>query len=139
MSLKLPQNFLDQIKSHCQEAYPHECCGALIGSISGDDKTVSSVERLTNSEPEHPQRMFVINPTDLNNIQLRLRNSGQDIIGFYHSHPDSPAKPSSTDLEWAWPVYSYVIVRVDNGVVAEIFSYVLDDSGDNFENEDLDQ
>jgi proteasome lid subunit RPN8/RPN11 len=47
------------------------------------------------------------------------------VLGFFHSHPDHPARPSAFDLEHAWPYYSYLIVSVVDGKVAGIASWRL--------------
>jgi proteasome lid subunit RPN8/RPN11 len=57
-----------------------------------------------------------------------LENTGLAIIGFYHSHPDHPARPSDFDREHAWPFYSYVIVSVATGRAAGMASWVLDET-----------
>ena len=114
--------------AHCESAYPHECCGALIGRADGEKNLVAGLRPLRNAEPNSPERRFVVDPQELNALDRELRASRQDetIVGFYHSHPDSPARPSSTDLEWAWEGYSYVIVSVEQGKIAYTFSYRLD-------------
>jgi proteasome lid subunit RPN8/RPN11 len=56
-----------------------------------------------------------------------VREEGQEIVGYYHSHPDHPARPSAFDAEHAWPWYSYLIVRIDRGRGADLASWVLDD------------
>ena len=114
--------------AHCVSAYPHECCGALIGHSDNDRNIVSELRTLRNAEPNSPERRFVVDPQELNLLDRSLRASerGETIVGFYHSHPDSPARPSSTDLEWAWEGYSYIIVSVEQGKIAYTFSYRLD-------------
>ena len=59
-------------------------------------------------------------------------------MGYYHSHPDHPARPSAFDAEHAWPWYSYVIVRVDRGRGADLASWVLDDERSVMHPESLD-
>jgi proteasome lid subunit RPN8/RPN11 len=128
MPISISPLTIEQIKAHCIYAYPHECCGALIGVIKNGEKMVTAGELLTNAEPHSPERRFVIDPVELNTLERKSRANGHDIVGFYHSHPDAPARPSSTDREWAWPVYSYVIVSVEKGEIADIRSYELDEN-----------
>jgi proteasome lid subunit RPN8/RPN11 len=132
MPLNLPQSILTQIQAHCTRSYPNECCGALVGKIGGDIKTVISAPSLTNAEPTNPERRFVIDPSELNALEQSARADGNEIVGFYHSHPDCPARPSSTDLEWAWPVYSYMIVSVEKGEIADVKSHELNDTSTAF-------
>ena len=129
MTLSMPPKLRSAIHTHCRAEYPHECCGALIGTLSGDLKTVVRTERLENAEPNSPERRFVIDPAQLLAVERAARQEGLDVIGFYHSHPDAPARPSPTDLEWAWPVYSYLIVSVTGGDIADTRSYVLAEGG----------
>jgi proteasome lid subunit RPN8/RPN11 len=79
-----------------------------------------------NRRTDDPHR-YLISPDDLRLIEARLRSSGQEVMGFYHSHPDHPATPSAFDTEQAWPWYSYIIVGVDRGRAAELASWVLAD------------
>jgi proteasome lid subunit RPN8/RPN11 len=126
VSLSIPESVVESIKTQCVHAYPHECCGAMLGKILGAAKSVSHVQALANAEPSNPERRFVIDPDELNSVDRIARDAGLEVVGFYHSHPDAPARPSSTDREWAWPVYSYVIVSVMQGAVADIKSYELE-------------
>ena len=66
-------------------------------------------------------------PDDLRRLETEARADGLEIVGYYHSHPDHPARPSAFDTEHAWPWYSYLIVRIDRGSAADAASWVLDD------------
>ena len=90
-------------------AYPHECCGALIGR----DGVVTEAFALPNTTEEGPRRRFLVRPDDYRAAEARARETGLELLGFYHSHPDHPARPSQYDLDHAWPLFSYVIVSVD--------------------------
>ena len=65
------------------------------------------------------------------------REKDLDIIGFYHSHPDAPARPSQYDLEHAWPWYSYVIVAIKSGEADAMTSWVLQEDRQTFGEEDI--
>lgn len=73
------------------------------------------------------RRRYAIAPTDLLKAQKAARDRHLSVIGIYHSHPDSPAIPSSFDLECAWQQYSYIIVSVRQGKTSDIKSWSLDD------------
>jgi proteasome lid subunit RPN8/RPN11 len=60
---------------------------------------------------------------------------GLDVVGWYHSHPDHPARPSEYDREHAWPWYSYIIVSVTKGVAGEMTSWRLQDDRAGYEKE----
>ena len=96
------------IRTHGQETYPHECCGALVGR--GDH--VSAVVALPNTTEEGPRRRFLVRPSDYREAEHRAGELGAELLGFYHSHPDHPARPSQYDLDHAWPTFAYIIVAV---------------------------
>jgi len=99
------------IRAHGRETFPHECCGALLGR----DGTVQEAHALPNTTEEGPRRRFLVRPDDYRGAEKRAREAGLDLLGFYHSHPDHPARPSQYDLDHAWPSFSYVIVSVMAG------------------------
>jgi proteasome lid subunit RPN8/RPN11 len=102
------------IRAHGQETYPHECCGALIGS--GD--RVTAIVALPNTTEEGPRRRFLVRPSDYREAERRASELGGELLGFYHSHPDHPARPSQYDLDHAWPNFAYIIVAVAGDGVA---------------------
>jgi proteasome lid subunit RPN8/RPN11 len=100
---------IDQaIRRHGEETYPHECCGALVGS----DARVTAVVALPNTTEEGPRRRFLVRPSDYRLSEERAAALGGELLGFYHSHPDHPARPSQYDLDHAWPTFAYIIVNV---------------------------
>jgi proteasome lid subunit RPN8/RPN11 len=114
--LKISPRDYAEIRRHGEETYPHECCGVLLGQMDGDVRTVTSIARCGNTRTDSPQNLYHIDPKELVRIQRHARERDEDIIGFYHSHPDHPAQWSKTDLEEAhWISCSYVITRVAQG------------------------
>jgi proteasome lid subunit RPN8/RPN11 len=114
--LKIRAKDYDEIRRHGEETYPHECCGVLLGQMEDDVRTVTSTARCGNTRTDSPQNRYHIDPKELVRIQREARGRKEDIIGFYHSHPDHPAQWSKTDLEEAhWIGCSYVITRVASG------------------------
>jgi proteasome lid subunit RPN8/RPN11 len=127
MTLRLPGALLEQIRRHGEAAYPAECCGAMLGKTDQDGfKEVARLAPAVNRRTDDPHR-YLITPDDLRRLEVEARTEGLEIVGYYHSHPDHPARPSAFDTEHAWPWYSYLIVRVDRGSGAEAASWVLDD------------
>jgi proteasome lid subunit RPN8/RPN11 len=116
---------IEEIRREGEQAYPGECCGILAGR-TGNVKEVLRLVPALNRRTDDPHR-YLISPDDLRLIEARLRSSGQEVLGFYHSHPDHPAAPSAFDTEQAWPWYSYIIVGVNRGRAAELASWVLVD------------
>jgi proteasome lid subunit RPN8/RPN11 len=106
--LDLPTEVDAAIRRHGQETYPHECCGALIGAGDRVDAAVA----LPNTTEEGPRRRFMVRPSDYRMSEKRASEMGGELLGFYHSHPDHPARPSQYDLDHAWPNFAYIIVNV---------------------------
>ena len=102
------------IRIHGQETYPHECCGALVGR----DGVVTDIVGLPNTTEEGPRRRFMVRPSDYQLAERRATELGGDLLGFYHSHPDHPARPSQYDLDHAWPTFAYIIVAVEGAAMA---------------------
>jgi|SRR5215472_4165862 len=114
--LKIGQKDYEAIRRHGEETYPHECCGVLLGQMDGDIRVVTSTARCGNTRTDSPQNRYHIDPKELIRIQREGRERGEDILGFYHSHPDHPAQWSQTDLAEAhWIGCSYVITSVTKG------------------------
>ena len=117
------------IRSHGQETYPHECCGALIGR----DDAVTAVVALPNTTEEGPRRRFMVRPSDYQLAERRASELGGELLGFYHSHPDHPARPSQYDLDHAWPTFAYIIVAVADGTAGDMTVWYLQEDRSRFE------
>ena len=144
------------IESHGESGYPDEVCGFLIGTSEGDDKTVTALKAIENTwddggAPEFAavgdafagasrRRRFKIPPDEYFAADREARGNGLSVLGFYHSHPDHPARPSEHDLQLAreiFPGYSYIIMAVRAGQAAEITSWVLRDDYSEFDREEI--
>src|SRR5512146_467371 len=125
--LKIDQTCYRQLRRHGEETYPHECCGVLLGRAADDDQRLVTVAVAAgNTRTDSHKHRYNIDPRELIAIQRQARERGLDIVGFYHSHPDHPARWSPTDLAEAhWLGCSYVITRVENGRAVETNSFVL--------------
>ena len=121
------------IREHGVETYPNECCGALIGR----DGIVTHTFALPNTTEEGPRRRFLVRPQDYREAEKRATEAGGELLGFYHSHPDHPARPSQYDLDHAWPSFSYVIVSVRAGVSEDMTSWRLREDRSAFDPEPL--
>ena len=130
--LKLSPKDYAAIRQHGEETYPHECCGVLLGTMDGDQRIVTSTARCGNTRTDSPQNRYHIDPRELVRIQRQGRERGEDIVGFYHSHPDHPAQWSSTDLAEAhWISCSYVITSVSQGKADVTNSFELGGADEN--------
>ncbi len=141
--LKLSSLEYESLRRHGEETYPHECCGVLLGRFTDEEgvRMVTSTVRCGNTRTDSPQNRYNIDPLELVRIQREGRERGEDIVGFYHSHPDHPARWSTTDLAEAhWIACSYVITSVEKGKSAATNSFELcgtDESDKGFVDEKL--
>src|SRR5436853_3036600 len=127
--LRLSPDVAAAIFRHGEETYPHECCGALVGR-GGD---VIAAVPLPNTTEEGPRRRFLVRPSDYRLAEARAGELGGELLGFYHSHPDHPARPSQYDLDHAWPTFAYVIVAVASGAAQRATVWFLKDDRSAFE------
>ncbi len=137
--IELNQNQIDEIRKHGEQDYPYECCGLLIGSFVGDvRKQVAETYPISNAREEEAKRnRFLIRPEELVRGERSARQKGLDVVGFYHSHPDDRAVPSTYDLEHAWPTYSYIIVSVREGSAGELLSWEMEADRSKFNPEEI--
>jgi proteasome lid subunit RPN8/RPN11 len=117
------------IRKHGEATYPHECCGALVGT----DGRVRSAVELPNTTEEGPRRRFLVRPSDYRLAEQKASELGAELLGFYHSHPDHPARPSQFDLDHAWPNFAYVIVAVASGAARDMTVWFLKEDRTNFD------
>jgi len=111
VELALGTGVEEAVRRHSRETYPNECCGALIGW----GVEVRHAVGLANTTEEGPRRRFLVRPADYKQAEEEASRLGGDLLGFYHSHPDAPARPSQYDLDHAWPTFWYVIVAIEQG------------------------
>lgn len=124
---------LEDIRRHAVETYPYECCGALIARGG----RIVEAFRLPNTTAGEARRRFQISPSDYRQSEQRAAAQQATLAGFYHSHPDHPARPSPRDLEQAWPNFTYIIIAVTAGEAGELTSWRLRDDRSGFDQEDL--
>ncbi len=131
---------LEAIQRHAAGTYPEECCGFLIGRAGAAATLPTVVARVVpagNERQDSRHNRFLIHPDAVLAAHKEARAAGLDVVGYYHSHPDHPAKPSDFDREHAWPGLSYVIVSVEGGRAAEARSWRLSDDRERFEEEEI--
>jgi len=130
--LKITRVNYDSLRQHGEETYPHECCGVLLGQIDDGVRIVTTIARAGNTRTDSAHNRYNIDPKELIRIQSEGRKRGEDIIGFYHSHPDHPARWSQTDFAEAhWYGCSYVITSVEKGKAVLTNSFALEGSDEN--------
>ena len=103
---------------HGEADYPYECCGLLIGHF--EDGKKNRQRNFSNfhsaREEEAKRNRFLITPQEFSRGEKKAKQKNLDVVGFYHSHPDHPARPSAFDFEHAWPLRTrYIIVSIIRG------------------------
>jgi proteasome lid subunit RPN8/RPN11 len=144
-TLKISAEIAQQIRQHGAQTYPHECCGALLGRDDADGdvgvqfpmREIVALFPLTNRREDSPHNRFSVTAEDVRDAEKAAREKKLDVVGWYHSHPDHPARPSQYDREHAWPWYSYVIVSVANGKPVEMTSWRLSDDRSEYACEEI--
>jgi len=139
LELGITAELAEKIREQGVETYPYECCGALLGTDhavlanvpnqeSGRiSREVLSLFPLVNRRDDSPRNRFAVTADDVREAEKAASAQGLEVIGWYHSHPDHPAKPSDFDRDHAWPWYSYIIVSVHTGVPQDMTSWRLKD------------
>jgi proteasome lid subunit RPN8/RPN11 len=135
--LKIQNSLLQRIHAHGVETYPHECCGALLGRDDDNGREIVELMPLENRRNDSPRNRFEVTPDDVRMAEKTARDKKIDLIGWYHSHPDAPARPSEFDREHAWPWYSYIIVSVQKGEPKDTASWRLRDDRAAYDSEKI--
>jgi len=135
LPVKISSQAYANLLNDLQSAYPDEGCGFLLGNESGE-RNIEETLKVDNSKEGDKRRRFEIKPTDYMRAEKYAEENNMTLLGVYHSHPDHPAKPSEHDLKQAVPFFSYIIVSVMEGEIADITSWQLGDSG-YFEEENI--
>lgn len=105
----------DVMVAHAEATFPNECCGAMLGNIDGDTKSVTQAVVIENSYTGAQGARYELRPEDLLEADRKARAAGLDLIGIFHSHPDCDAYFSKTDLENSCPWYSFVVLSIKSG------------------------
>ena len=136
--IAIAEQLLTEIREHGIRDYPYECCGLLLGRFDADRKVVTETYPISNAREESAKRnRFLITPDELMRGERYARDHSLEVVGFYHSHPDSPAVPSQYDLEHAWPTYSYIIVSTSADRANDLFSWEQEPDRSRFNQEEI--
>ena len=135
MSLRLGSEDRERIHAHLCRAYPDEGCGVLLGRDGEGAREVVGIMAFENRREDSRHNRYLLAPEQFLAAERAARGAGLEVIGFFHSHPDHPARPSAFDLQNAWPYYSYLIVSVERGVAGDTRSWRLADDRSRFEEE----
>jgi proteasome lid subunit RPN8/RPN11 len=140
--LTISTELADNIRAQGAETYPHECCGALLGRDRevADRRVfreICGLYPLVNRRDDSPRNRFSVTSQDVLDAEKAARQQNLDVVGWYHSHPDHPARPSQYDRDHAWPWYSYIIVSVANKIPEDLTSWRLAEDRSEFQNEEI--
>ena len=133
--LKISEELAGRIRAQGVETYPHECCGAILGRDGERAREVLGLMPLANRRNDSPRNRFEVTAEDVRLAEKTAREQQLELIGWYHSHPDAPARPSEFDREHAWPWYSYIIVSVQSGQPRDMNSWRLRDDRSAYDSE----
>ena len=137
MRIKIQSVHIEEINSHGEETYPEECCGILIGKYEDNIPKVLEIRKMKNVNSESKKTKYSIDTLEILSLEKELEDKELEMIGIYHSHPDHPSRPSETDLQYAWPNLSYIILSVDNGKANTLTSWRLDIKTEEFVEETI--
>ena len=138
MSIQLSAEQLETIARHGETTYPYEGCGLLLGRQVEGRKTVEEILPMENARESNAQHnRYLIPPETVIAGEQLAAQKGLDIVGFFHSHPDHPERPSEFDREHAWPWYSYLITSVQQGQAVTTAAWTLADDREAFHAEEM--
>ncbi len=130
--LTVSKEVYNQVVDHVKASYPHECCGVLVGEIQGDVKKAHEAHPIKNLNTERAHDRYNMDPIEFSRVEKDIAKRKLEIVGIYHSHPDHPSRPSQTDFQHAWPVYSYIIFGIAKGVEIYAQNWCLNDENTQF-------
>jgi proteasome lid subunit RPN8/RPN11 len=107
----------EQVRAHASDGYPYEVCGMLIAAPGAG--VVTQTRRVRNTIVDRARDRYEMDPLDQIRIQRECDDTGLEIVGYYHSHPDHPAQASITDSRRSWAGPVYVIVSCVGGQVVD--------------------
>ncbi len=138
MSVKLNPAQMAAIARHGEQAYPYEGCGLLLGRTVDGHKIVEEILPVENARESNAQHnRYLIPPNAVLKGEQLATQKGFDVIGFFHSHPDHPERPSDFDREHAWPWYAYLITSVQQGRAITTAAWTLAEDRTRFDSEEL--
>ncbi len=138
MTIKLSQDLQQQIFRQMEDTYPNEGGGFLLGNLEGDDTEIVDVTQVENvfEEPEQHHR-YAMTPQDWMQLEDEAEARSLSLVGYYHSHPDSPAIPSEYDRDHALPNFVYIITSVEDSKVVDMRVWRLREDRTQFDGETL--
>ena len=124
--IRIDEGAWQVMREHACRTYPNECCGAMLGSVDGEVKSVTAAIPLENAFTGSQAARYELRQEDLLRADAEAGKRGMELVGIYHSHPDCDAYFSKTDLENSCPWYSFVVLSIRGGVFDHANSFLPD-------------
>lgn len=129
-----------RIDRAARRGYPEEVCGLLLGRREDGDVLLERAVRIPNRSTDRRSDRYVLDPRGFLRVDRMAEERDLEVVGIWHTHPDSPARPSPTDREWAWPGLSYLILSVRDGRPDEWRCWALtEDDGSGFREQTMEE
>ncbi len=109
-----PAAWADMV-AHARKAYPHECCGAMLGTETAAGRHVTIARPMRNAYDGAQEDTYQLDPVEQLAVEKEARAQGLSVVGIFHSHPDCDAYFSKRDLQNSCPWYSFVVLSIKNG------------------------
>jgi proteasome lid subunit RPN8/RPN11 len=122
--MRITAELRSQMRAMGEKAYPNEGCGILLGNFASEVE-VTEVREAANLRQDRARDRYVLDPRAILQAEKDARERGIDVVGFWHTHPDHPARPSQYDADHAWPDYVYVIMAIHAGQQVDVGAFVL--------------
>ena len=136
VTLNIDFSALEEMIAHGEEGFPNEICGFMFGKEEHGRK-ITQIQRVKNVKEGDQRRRFEIDPLDYHKAEIYALKNGLDFLGIYHTHPNHPAIPSIHDLKQAMPVFSYIILSIQEGKFDHIRSWQIDEDNHKFFEEQI--
>ncbi|MDZ4770309.1 MAG: M67 family metallopeptidase [Chloroflexota bacterium] len=128
MQIALQKPLHQRILAQLEAAHPDEAGGFLLGTAAGDAVSIVDVVPIENIfTPEERYHRYAMTPQDWMRLEDQADARGLSLVGYYHSHPDSPAIPSVYDRDHALPHFVYLITPIYAQGAGEMLAWHLDD------------
>ena len=120
--LKIPAEIFEQMVAQAKAEAPIEACGIL----AGKDGAAEKLYKMTNADQSSDH--FMMEPKEQFKVVKDIRAAGLEMLAIYHSHPETPARPSAEDIRFAFtPNVIYVIVSLQDTNAAAVKGFLIED------------
>jgi len=138
MTVRLGTLLQSRIFEQMEDTYPNEGGGFLLGELEDNSTVIRDIIQVDNVfEEEEQYHRYAMTPQDWMRLEDEADDRGLMLVGYYHSHPDSPAIPSEYDREHALPNFLYIITSVEMGRASDMRVWKLRADRSVFDREEL--